>query len=59
MTDKPYPDAHSVPVPPLPKSSLLRPSVLRLLILAPISAILDYAGTVTCRIAPHPQVALS
>ncbi|WP_114946091.1 calcium/proton exchanger [Microvirga calopogonii] len=41
MTDKPYPDAHA-----MSEASLLRPSLLWLLVLAPIAAILDHAGRV-------------
>ena len=40
MTDKPYPDRHAGA-----GSSLLRPSLLWLLILAPIAAFLDHADT--------------
>jgi Ca2+:H+ antiporter len=40
MTDKPYPDRHVVA-----GASLLRPSLLWLLILAPIAAFLDHADT--------------
>ncbi|MBZ6076196.1 calcium/proton exchanger [Microvirga puerhi] len=46
MTDKPYPDAHPLAAAPQPRSSLLRPSVLWLLVLAPVAAIFDRAGTV-------------
>jgi Ca2+:H+ antiporter len=41
MTDKSYPDAHS-----LSETSLLRPSLLWLLILAPIAALLDRLGNI-------------
>ena len=40
MTDKPYPDRHVVA-----GASLLRPSLLWLLILAPVAAFLDHADT--------------
>src|SRR5215213_740221 len=40
MTGKPYPDAH-----PIAEASLFRPSLLWLLILAPVAALLDHADT--------------
>ncbi|WP_414470993.1 calcium/proton exchanger [Microvirga sp. M2] len=46
MTDKPYPDAAPAAVPHLVRSSLLKPSLLWLLVLAPAAAMLDRAGTV-------------
>lgn len=46
MTEKPYSDAQPMVLAPLSKSSLLRPSLLWLLVLAPIAAILDGIGTV-------------
>lgn len=46
MTDKPYPDAHPVAGASPLRSSLLKPSLLWLLVLAPIAAFLDHAGTV-------------
>jgi Ca2+:H+ antiporter len=41
MTDKPYPDAHV-----MAGISLFRPSLLWLLVLAPVAAVLDYVGIV-------------
>jgi Ca2+:H+ antiporter len=41
MMDKPYPDAH-----PVAGASLLRPSLLWLLVLAPVAALLEHAGNV-------------
>jgi Ca2+:H+ antiporter len=41
MTDKPYPDAHA-----MTGASLLKPSLLWLLVLAPVAAVLDRAGIV-------------
>ncbi len=41
MTDKPFPDARS-----MPGASLFRPSLLWLLILAPVAALIDYLGNV-------------
>jgi len=46
MTDKSYPDTHPVAETSLLKALLLRSPLLWLLILAPVSAILDHAGTV-------------
>jgi Ca2+:H+ antiporter len=40
MTGKPYPDTHLVE-----EVSLFRPSLLWLLVLGPIAAFLDHAGT--------------
>src|SRR3954453_5701972 len=40
MTDKPYPDAHV-----MPGASLLKPSLLWLLVLAPIAALLRHIGS--------------
>src|SRR5689334_18364305 len=41
MADKPFPGRH-----PAAESSLLRPSLLWLLILAPVAALLDLSGSV-------------
>ncbi|PVE23545.1 calcium/proton exchanger [Microvirga sp. KLBC 81] len=46
MMDKPYPDRHPVAGASPLRSSLSRPSLLWLLVLAPIAVLLDYAGNV-------------
>lgn len=45
MADKPYPDTHTVLGASSLRSSLFRPSLLWLLILAPVAALLDHAGS--------------
>jgi len=46
MTGKPYPNPQPMTVAPLPRSSWLRPSLLWLLVLAPLAAMLERAGTI-------------